>query len=84
MGWEEGAMAPILSAANEKGLDRDRARLASQRKHVRVSEAFRVHRLAALDVGQRPQPISIDGRQLVIVPLGGKSHLLAEAGLHAG
>ena len=67
---EEGAMAPVLPAADEEGLDRHRPALAGQREHVGIAEPFGVHRLAALDVGQRAQPVAIDRGQLVILPLG--------------
>jgi hypothetical protein len=43
-----------------------------------------MHSLAALDIGQRPQPVAIDGGQLIVLRLGGRRHLLAELGLHAG
>ena len=61
MSREEGAVAPILPAADEEGLDRHGSRLAREREHVGVAKAFGVHGLAALDVGQCPQPVAIDG-----------------------
>ena len=67
-------MAPILPAADEEGLDRHRPGLAGQREHVGVAEPFGMHRLAALDVGQRAQPVAIDRGELVILPLRGLGH----------
>ena len=58
--------------------------LAGEREHVGVAEPLGVHRLAALDVGQRAQAVAIDGGQLEILPLGRLGHLLAEPRLHAG
>ena len=59
-------------------------RLAGEREHVGVAEPFGVHRLAALDVGQRAQPVAIDGGELVILALGRLRHRLAQPSLHAG
>ena len=40
--------------------------------------------LAALDIGQRTQPVAINRRQLEILLLGRFGHLLAEPSLNAG
>ncbi len=81
---EECAVPPILSATNEEGLDRDRPCLAGEREYVGVAEPFGMHRLAALDVGQSPQAVAIDGGELIILSLGGLRHRLAQPPLHAG
>ena len=44
-------------------------RLAREREHVGIAEPFGMHRLAALDIGQRAQPVAIDGGKLVILLL---------------
>ena len=77
-------MAPILAAADEEGLDAHLPALAGEREDVGVAEPLGVDRLAALDEGQRAQPVAIDRRQLEIQRLGGLGHLLAELLLHRG
>ena len=79
---EEGAMSPVLPASDEEALDRDRTCFARQSEHVGIAKAFGMHGLAALDVGQRAQPVAIDGGKLVILPLGRLRHQLGEARLH--
>ena len=77
-------MAPILAAADEEGLDAHRPALAGEREDVGVAEPLGVDRLAALDVGQRAQPVAIDRGELEILRLGGLGHRLAEPRLHPG
>ena len=72
---EEGAMTPILPAADEEGLDRHRPRLARQREDIGITEPLRVDRLAPLDVGQGTQAITINGGKLIILALGRGRHL---------
>ena len=67
---EEGAMAPILPAADEEGLDRHRPGLAGQREDVGIAQPLGMHRLDALDVGQRAQAVAVDGGELVVLLLG--------------
>src|SRR3954447_25925452 len=81
---EEGAMAPILAAADEEGLNRHGPSLAGEREYVGVAKSLGMHRLAALDVGQSPQPVAIDGGKLVILSFGGLRHRLAQPPLHPG
>src|SRR5579884_60288 len=81
---KESAMPPVLPATNEEGLDRHGSSLAGEREHVGVAEPFGVHGLAALDVGQRAQPVAIDGGEFVILPLRRLRHLLRQARLDAG
>ena len=42
-----------------------------------------MHSLATLDVGQRAQPVAIDGRELVILSLGGFGHRARQPRLDA-
>ena len=77
-------MPPVLPSANEKGLDRHGPGLAREREHVGVAKPFGMDRLAALDVGQRPQPVAIDGGQLIILAVRGLGHLARQARLDAG
>jgi hypothetical protein len=74
---EEGAVPPILPAADEEGLDAHGPALAGQREDVGVAEPLGMHRLAALDVGQRAQAVAVDGGKLEILLLGRLGHLLA-------
>ena len=67
-------MPPILAAADEEGLDRHRSRLAGERENVGVAQPLRMNRLAALDVGQRAQPVAIDRGKLEILALGRLGH----------
>src|SRR3546814_7045554 len=66
VGGKEAAVAPVLPAANEEALDAHCAALARKRENIRVGGSFRVHRLRALDIGQRFQPVTIDGREFEI------------------
>ena len=77
-------MPPILAAADEEGLDAHLPGLAGQREDVGVAEPLGMDRLAALDVGQRAQPVAVDRGQLEILRLGRLGHLLAELRLHPG
>src|SRR4051812_12160730 len=79
---EERAVPPILPAADEKGLDGHGPGLACEREYIGVAESFGMHGLASLDVGQRPQPVTIDGGELVVLALGGVCHRLAQPPLH--
>ena len=58
--------------------------LAGEREDVAVAKPFGMDRLAALDIGQRAQPVAIDRGELEILLLGRLGHLLAEPRLHAG
>ena len=84
MGGKKGAMAPVLAAADEKGLDAHGPGLASQSEDVGIAQPLGMHRLAALDVGQRPEAVAIDRRQLVIPRIRRRSHGRREARLHIG
>src|SRR3546814_18696364 len=55
---EEAAMAPILPAPDEEGLDAHRTAPGREREDVRIAQPFGIDRLAALDEGQRLQPVS--------------------------
>ena len=77
-------MTPVLAAADEEALDAHGAGLAGEREDVGVAQPFGMDRLAALDVGQRAQPVAIDGGQLVILRLRRVGHRLAQPRLDAG
>jgi hypothetical protein len=79
---EECAVAPVLAATYEKCLDRNGAALASEGEYVGVAQALRVHRLAALDVGQRSEAVAINCGELIILLVRGLSHGSREPGLH--
>src|SRR5690348_15861022 len=84
MNWEKSSMPPILPATDEEGLDRHRPSPAREREHVGVAEPFRMNGLAALDVGQRAQPVAIDRGQLEIALLSGLGHRSRQARQHSG
>ena len=77
-------MAPILAAADEEGLDAHRPALAGEREHVGVAEPLGVDRLAALDEGQRAQPVAEDRGELEIHRLGRLGHQPPELLLDLG
>ena len=56
---KEGTMSPVLPGANEESLDRHRSAFGREREDVGVAQAISVNRMAALDVGERAQPISV-------------------------
>jgi hypothetical protein len=63
-------VAPVLAAANEKGLDRDLPRLFRHGEDVGIGQAFGVDRLAALDESGGAQPVAQHGGALEIQRLG--------------
>jgi len=81
---EEAAMAPVLAAANEEGLDAHCATLLRQCENVGVAKAFSIDRLAALNEGQRLEAIADDGGLLEIHRIGRSLHRGAELLLHLG
>ena len=81
---KKAAVAPILPAADEEGLDAHLARLAGQSENIAVAQAFRMNRLAPLDIGQRAKSVAIDRGQLIVLLLGRLGHLLAKPGLNPG
>src|SRR3546814_17395214 len=66
MDWKEAAVPPVLSAANEKGLNADRSALAGHGKDVCISQALRVDRLTALNESQRFPAVAVNRGQLEI------------------
>src|SRR3546814_2058304 len=78
------AMPPILPAADEEGLDADRAFLRGEREDIRIAHAVGVDRLAALDEGERLEPIAQDRGKLAIHLVGRGFHLRTELGLYIG
>ena len=52
---EKRAVAPVLPATNEKGLDRDLPALHRDRENVGIADPFGIDRLAALDESRRAQ-----------------------------
>src|SRR5258708_36909277 len=83
MNREEGTMAPILSATDEESLDRHGSGLARKREHIGVSKPFCMNRLAALDVGERAQPVAVHCCKLKILTFGRLSHRSRQACLDA-
>src|SRR3546814_5182960 len=77
-------MPPILPAADEEGLDADRAFLRGEREDIRIAHAVGVDRLAALDEGERLEPIAQDRGKLEIHIVGRGFHLRTELGLYIG
>src|SRR3546814_3719727 len=67
-------MPPILPAADEEGLDADRAFLRGEREDIRIAHAVGVDRLAALDEGERLEPIAQDRGKLEIHIVGRGFH----------
>ena len=77
-------MAPILPATNEEGLDAHLPSVAGKREDVGVAEPLGMNRLAALNIGQRTQPIAVDRGEFKILRLGGVRHRFAEPRLNPG
>ena len=77
---KESSVPPILAAADEEGLYRDRARFARQGEYVGIAEAFGMNGLASLNVGESAEPVAVDGSQLIILLLGGDGHRLSVRG----
>ena len=76
-------MAPVLAAADEEGLDAHLPRLAGEREDVAVAQPLGVDGLRSLDVGERAQPVAVDGGELEILLLRRFGHRLAEPCLDA-
>src|SRR3546814_9795979 len=75
---KEAAMPPILAAADEEARDAQLPPLRGKREHIGIAQPLRVDRLAALDEGQRLQPVADHRRLLIIHRLGGARHRVAE------
>ena len=82
MGREEGAVRPVLPAADEESLDRHLPRLAGHGEDIGVLQPFGVDRLAALNEGRRAQPVAQHGRPLEIERFGRLGHLRLDLLLH--
>src|SRR3546814_7635869 len=82
MDWKEAAVPPVLSAANEKGLNADRYALAGHGKDVCISQALRVDRLTALNESQRFQAVAVNRGQLEIHRVRCALHCCAQLALH--
>src|SRR3546814_17344052 len=67
---KEAAMPPILTAADEEARDAQLPPLRGEREHVGIAKPLRVDRLAALDEGQRFQPVADHRRTFIINRLG--------------
>src|SRR3546814_7265307 len=80
--WKEAAVPPVLSAANEKGLNADRSALAGHGKDVCISQALRVDRLTALNESQRFQAVAVNRGQLEIHRVRCALHCCAQLALH--
>src|SRR3546814_14591222 len=72
---EEAAMPPILPAADKETRDAQLPTLRRKRKDVGVAQPFGVDRLAALDEGQRFQPVAQHRRLLIIHREIGRAHV---------
>src|SRR3546814_2819317 len=81
---KEAAMPPILPAADEEARDAQLPALRCEREHIGVAEAIGVDRLAALDEGQRLQPVTDHRRLLIIHRFGGARHRITQPFLHSG
>src|SRR3546814_6870737 len=75
---KEAAMPPILPAADEEARDAQLPALRCEREHIGVAEAIGVDRLAALDEGQRLQPVTDHRRLLIIHRFGGARHRITQ------
>src|SRR3546814_20407218 len=82
MDWKEAAVPPVLSAANEKGLNADRSALAGHGKDVCISKALRVDRLTALNESQRFQAVAVNVGQLDIHRVSCALHCCAPLALN--
>ena len=82
MAGEEGAVAPVRTAADEEGLDTDLPALVCHGEDVRIADAFGIHGLAALNEGRRAQAVAQHGRALVVERFGGLGHMRLDLLLH--
>ena len=67
-------MPPILPAADEEARDAELSALRRESEDIGVAEPVGVDRLAALDEGQRFQPVADHRRLLIVHRLGGLRH----------
>ena len=79
---KEAAMTPILATTDEEGLDAGRRALGGDRPDIGVGHALGIDRLAALDEGERAQPVAQDGGKLEVHSFGRRRHLVGEFFLH--
>ncbi len=84
MGGEEGAVAPVLPAADEEGLDRDLPALLRHGEDIGIAHAGGVDRLAALDEGRSAQPVAQHGRAFEVELFRRLFHLRLDLVLHRG
>ena len=77
-------MPPILSAANEEGLNAHDAVAVGERKNIGIADALRVDRLTTLDEGQRLEPVAQHGGTFEVQPFRSGLHLGGELRLYAG
>ncbi len=83
MCWKECTVAPILSAADEEGLDRQCSGLRCKRKHVSIAKPLGVNRLAALNIGKGSQTIAIDSGKLEIFAISRLGHQARQTRLNS-
>ena len=82
MAREIGAVAPILSGAEEEDLDTGMAAFAVQGEQVGLVEGGRVHALRRLDMAHRLQPVAQPGGGLEVHGVGRLGHLGLDVFLH--
>ena len=73
--WEVGAVAPVLSGAEEEDLHAGLAALGVDGEDIRLFHGLGVDALALLDVAQGAQAVAVDGRLLEIQLACGCFHL---------
>ena len=81
---KKGAVPPILSAANEEGLNAHDAVAVGERKNIGIADALRVDRLTTLDEGQRLEPVAQHGGTFEVQPFRSGLHLGGKLRLHTG
>ncbi|KAF1856274.1 hypothetical protein Lal_00000685 [Lupinus albus] len=84
MAGKERAMAPVLPAPDEEGLDADMPALRRHGEDIGIAHAFGVDRLAALDERGRAQAVAQHRRAFEIERFRSLRHLPFDLALHGG
>ena len=71
---EEAAIAVITAAADEEYLHAALPGLLMHGDHIGIRKAGRVDNIAALDIGQAPQPVADGGGAFEFHAVGGFGH----------
>ena len=82
MAREKRAVAPILPAPDEEGLDAHLPALGGDREDIRIAHILRVYRLAALNKGRCAQSVAQDRGGFKVQVFGSLGHLLFEVCLN--